>query len=118
MTGQKDFECHDFFDNTNLCILQISWVDHTTQEKRLEWLLVTKITASIKKMQLRNSDASRAVQERYFDLGFLKYGGSSGVFIESAAKDLHHLAHKACEDIPTDYLLAIRAYLDGRSVPM
>jgi hypothetical protein len=111
MNGQIDFDCHDFFDNTNLCILEISLPEDGSNGRRYEWLLISKENLSIKRMLLRNRDSSSSVQERFFDLGFLKFDTQSGVFIEAAAKDLHHLEHKGCEDIPKDYLYAVNAYL-------
>jgi len=111
MNGQIDFDCHEFFDNTNLAILEISLQEDEDNKRRYEWLLISKETLSVKKMQLKTRDGSSWVQERFFDLGFLKYDSKSGVFIEAAAKDLHHLEHKGCEDIPKAYLSAVNSYL-------
>ena len=111
MNGQIDFDCHEFFDNTNLAILEISLQEDEDNKRRYEWLLISKETLWVKKLQLKTRDGSSWVQERFFDLGFLKYDSKSGVFIEAAAKDLHHLEHKGCEDIPKAYLSAVNSYL-------
>lgn len=114
MNGQTGFDCHDFFDNSTLCILEISTIDSTTKQKCFEWLLIKKANLSVKKMELKTRDSSSDVQERYFDLGFLKYDGPNGIFIEAAAEDLHPLEHKGCKDIPQAYLLAISSYLAAK----
>ncbi|TCC96526.1 hypothetical protein FBD94_21280 [Pedobacter hiemivivus] len=111
MNGLIDFDCHEFLDNTNLAILEISLPEDDGNERRYEWLLINKQNLCIKRMLLKTRDSSSSVQERFFDLGFLKYASSSGVFIEAAAKDLHHLEHKGCEDIPEEYLSAVTGYL-------
>ncbi|SMC57567.1 hypothetical protein [Pedobacter nyackensis] len=116
MNGQTNFDCHDFFDNTNLCILEISLSDENDEQTHYEWLLINKGNLSIKKMLLKTQDSSSSIQERFFDLGFLKYEVASGVFIEAAAKDLHHLEHKNCEDIPQYYLTAVNNYLSANMI--
>ncbi|TCC99916.1 hypothetical protein [Pedobacter psychroterrae] len=111
MNGQIDFHCHEFLDNTNLAILEISLQENDGNERRYEWLLIGKENLCIERMLLKTRDSSSSVQERFFDLGFLKYDSQSGVFIEAAAKDLHHLEHKGCDDIPQEYLSAVTGYL-------
>lgn len=118
MNGQIDFDCHEFFDNTNLAILEISLAEDDGEKRRYEWLLISKENLSVKKMELKTRDGSSWVQERFFDLGFLKYDSKSGVFIEAAAKDLHHLdlEHLGCEDIPKAYLNAVGDYVTDNLV--
>jgi len=111
MNGQIDFDCHEFFDNTDLAILEISLSEDDGNKRRYEWLLISKKNLSVKRMELKTRDGCSWVQERFFDLGFLKYDSKSGVFIEAAAKDTHHLDHKGCEDIPKAYLAAVSAYV-------
>ncbi|HKG06930.1 MAG TPA: hypothetical protein VKB19_10755 [Pedobacter sp.] len=111
MNGQIDFDCHEFLDNTNLAILEISLSENDGNKRRYEWLLISKETLSVKRMELKTRDGSCLVPERFFDLGLLKYDSKTGVFIEAATKDLHHLEHKGCEDIPKAYLSAVSAYL-------
>lgn len=111
MNGQIDFACHEFLDNTNLVILEISLPEGNDDKRRYEWLLINKHSLAIQRMTLKTKDSSSSVQERFFDLGFLKYDTQSGVFIEAAGKDFHHLEHKGCEDVPEEYLLAVNTYL-------
>ena len=111
MNGQIDFDCHEFFDNTNLGILEISLPEDEGNKRRYEWLLISKETLSVKRMELKTRDGSSWIQERFFDLGFLKYDSDSGVFIEAEAKDTHHLEHLGCQDIPKAYLAAVSAYV-------
>ena len=101
----------NFLTNTNLAILEISLPEDEGNKRRYEWLLISKKNLSVKRMELKTRDSYSWVQERFFDLGFLKYDSTSGVFIEAAAKDTHHLEHLGCEDIPKAYLAAVSAYV-------
>lgn len=116
MNGQIDFDCHDFFDNDTLCILEISLANRDAGNRNYKWLLINKLNLSVKPMSLKNRDGSSSVQERFFDLGFLKYDAASGVFIEAVAQDVHRLEHKGCEEIPADYISAIKKYLHNNLV--
>jgi len=111
MNGQIDFDCHEFFDNASLAILEISLRDDEGNKRRHEWLLISKENLLVKRMELKTRDGSSWVQERFFDLGFLKYDSNSGVFIEAEAKDTHHLEHLGCDDIPKAYLAGVSTYV-------
>lgn len=82
---QKNFDCRYFLDNHNLCFLEVATPVFGSEVhlKSYEWLLIYKADQSIKMLSLKFRDESTEVQERYFNLGFLKFSPREGVFIET-----------------------------------
>jgi len=114
---QNSFDCLCFLDNQNICILQISRPQDSGSGylKHDEWLLLQKTDMSIKSMSLRSRDDSYEVQERYFNLGYLKYTPKEGIFIELANTGQHPLQTRNCEVIPAPYLSAVKNYMEHYS---
>lgn len=67
---------------------------------------------SIKSMSLKSRDDSYEVQERYFNLGYLKYNPKEGIFIEVANTGQHPLQTKSAEVVPMPYLHAVQTYME------
>lgn len=111
---QKSFNCLCFLDNYNICIMEISRPVKTVTgyEKNHEWLLLRKDDMSIKALSLKSRDDSYEVEERYFNLGYLKYNPKQGVFIETANMGQHPLQNSDCNGIPETYLQSIENYID------
>jgi len=63
------FDCHEFFDNTNLALLEIFLADDSNN-RRYEGLLISKEDLYVKGMELKVTGGSSWIQERFFDLGF------------------------------------------------
>ncbi|HKG05005.1 MAG TPA: hypothetical protein VKB19_01030 [Pedobacter sp.] len=115
MNTSSDFICQSFLENTSLCILEIP-VDIEVSNDRVrsnQWLIVNKADLSVRMMNLKSRDASSWVQERYFDLGYLKYDSTSGIFIEVQNHGLHHLVNANVSDVPAQYLSAVAGYLSN-----
>lgn len=111
---QKNFDCLCFLDNQNICILQISRPLNTITgyEKNDEWLLLQKNDMSVISMSLKSRDESYEVQERYFNLGYLKYNPKEGIFIEMANTGQHSLQTRDCSIVPSSYLFAVQNYME------
>lgn len=112
---QKKIDCRYFLDNQSLCFLEIATPLHSIDDKQknYEWLLFNKIDQSIKMLSLKSRDESTEVQERYFNLGFLKFSLREGVFIETGNKGQYRLENKACEGIPEEYMQTIENFLNA-----
>lgn len=102
-----NFECLYFLDNTNLCIIEIK------KEQNYHWLLINKESLNIKPLEFKSMDASGQVAERFFDLGYLKFNPTAGVFIEKFNSGQHPLCNKNCEEVPDVYLNAIASFLSN-----
>jgi hypothetical protein len=113
MNPSNRFDCHSYLDNTTLAILEIStkvnFSDPTS--KSYHWLLINKSTLQVKVLQLHSRDDSTYVQERFFDIGYLKYDANTGVFIPQNSQELHPLENLTCNDIPKILLKAVENYL-------
>ena len=112
MTRPISFNCHAFLDNDTLCILEIS-LQHKSrsEEHQYHWLIVNKNDLTVRPLKLKSTDSSPSVKERFFDLGYLKYDATTGVFIEVSATEFHPLENKNCNQVPDAYLNVVESYL-------
>ncbi len=110
---QKSFDCLCFLDNNNLCIFEIARPVQSAPAygKSYEWLLLQKSDMSISSLSLKSRDDSFYVQERYFNLGYLKYNQHDGIFIERSNTGQHPLENRECTGIPENYLQVVEDYL-------
>ncbi|TKC05967.1 hypothetical protein [Pedobacter frigoris] len=60
---------------------------------------------------MNSRDDSASVHERFFDMGYLKYDASTGVFITQENNQLHPLHNINCSEIPENIRLAVENYL-------
>jgi hypothetical protein len=113
--SQYSFNCHAFLDNTSLCILEISInvATGSSVNSSFHWLLIHKQDLSVRELRLKSRDDSNWVQERFFDIGYLKYNASEGIFIPAGNQQMHPLALQECSDIPAAYLNAVAQWTQG-----
>jgi len=100
-----------FLDNGSLCIIETTWLGQS------QWILLHKKTLDIKTLQFGSKDNSAEVEERFFDLGYLKFDSRQGVFIEKYNAALHHLDNKSGEKVPEAYMSVIYNYLNKINIP-
>lgn len=115
MNKPTSFDCHSFLDNHIFAIVEISTKNPLTHTngKSYHWLLVHKVQLTVRELQLKSRDDSDAVHERYFDMGYLKFDSSNGVFIVQENHELHPLSNLSCQDIPSVLLEAVENYLQA-----
>lgn len=114
MTLINSFDCHAFLNNTTLAILEISTRTNSPHPatRAYHWLLIDKRTLNVKTLHLNSRDDSTSIQERYFDMGYLKYDAIAGVFIAQDSNEFHPLEHLTCDDIPKNLLGAVDDHLN------
>lgn len=114
MNTPTRFNCRTFLESTNLCVLEISCPSQNERDpiQHHQWLLISKSDLSVKALKLKAQDSSSSVQERFFDLGYLKYDFESGVLIEVAHQGLHPLEHRDYSSVPDTYLKLVEDNLD------
>jgi hypothetical protein len=107
------FDCHAYLDNSNVCILEISYyvLLEGKAVETYEWLIIRKSDLSVRKMHIKTQDQSAEYHEKHFDLGYLKYDSSTGEFLETESQDLHPLENKDCSHVPEAYLHSVQKYL-------
>jgi len=103
------FDCLFFLDNTSLCIVEVKW------ERSVQWLLIDKGNLHIQPLTFKSMDTSDLVEERFFDLGYLKFDPVQGIFIEKFNSAQHHLANKSKEDLPAQFKQAIAEFLENNN---
>nr|WP_121271085.1 hypothetical protein [Pedobacter schmidteae] len=110
----KNFECLYFLDTDKLCVIEIKTLSSSTftlQKKQYQWLLINKENLSIKKLRFKSMDSSHEIEERFFDLGYLKFDAQKGVYISKEDAVQHPLKNTNCNQIPETIVDAITAYL-------
>jgi hypothetical protein len=82
-----------FFENDTICILEIRRNDLIIDDfsKAYQWLVYNKKTSKISPLHMRFADSSAAVEERFFEEGYLKFTLSNATFIEKYNSALHNL---------------------------
>lgn len=111
--NELSFDCHCFLDNKTLSLLEISTNTNSAEGplKTYHWILIEKSFLKVTKLQLKTRDDSNTVHERFFDIGYLKYDLSTGVFICQSNEALHPLEKTTCNDVPETILKAVENYL-------
>jgi|GEM_PF-1235804 len=113
MERLSSFQCHSYLDNNSVCILEVSIPDDRNGYpiRDFHWFLFQKTSLTFQEMQLKSADASSSVQERFFDLGYLKYKGDEGVFIVQQQPVIHPLRLIESKQVPDTYLTVVRDHL-------
>ncbi len=71
-----NFQCLYFLDSDMFCIVEIKRTElsiDALKKDRFKWLMINKKTAVIKELRFQSMDSSHAIEERFFDLGYLKF---------------------------------------------
>lgn len=112
---QNNFDCRYLLDNHNICILEVALpvFNQVSLQKNYRWLLLNKADQSVKLLSLQSRDDSNEIQERYFNLGYLKFNPKEGIFIETGNKGQHPLKNKDYESIPLEYLKTVENFLSA-----
>jgi hypothetical protein len=102
-------------DNTSLCILEISLnlAASSSLNRSFHWLLINKQELSVRELRLKSRDDSSWVQERFFDIGYLKYNSSEGIFIPAGNHEMHPLSLQDCSQVPEKYVNAVAQWASG-----
>lgn len=75
------------------------------------WLYFDKLSASLVKLWFHSSDPSAAIEERYFEQGYLKFSETEATFIEKFNSSQHKLVNYSRRPLSTDVQELIESYL-------
>ncbi|ACU05464.1 MULTISPECIES: hypothetical protein [Pedobacter] len=109
-----NFECLYFLDSEQLCIIEIKINNlpaDAPKKDKFKWLLINKKTLSIKTLQFRSMDSSHEIEERFFDLGYLKFDAQKGVYISKEPTTQYQLENTDGQPIPDVIKEAVSLYL-------
>lgn len=110
-----NFKCLYFLDTDQLCIVEIKLPDmpvDAEKKDRYKWLLINKENLTIKEMEFKSMDSAYEIEERFFDLGYLKFDYHKGVYISKEPPLQYPLENTNCETIPDTIIGAITSYLN------
>lgn len=102
------------FENPELIILKIKSPETVPQLNSWDafhWLYFDKATKSLVKLWFHSSDASAAIEERYFEQGYLKFSRTEATFIEKFNSFQHKLVNYSARPINADVDQLIVGYL-------
>lgn len=109
------FKCLSFLDTDQLCIVEIKLPDihfEFGQKERYKWLLINKENLTIKEMEFKSMDSAHEIEERFFDLGYLKFDYQKGVYISKEPALQYPLENTSCETVPDTIIGAITNFLN------
>ena len=112
-----NFEWLYFLDSPQLCIIEISATDLLAEiQDHYQWLLINKLTLDVKELQFKAMDSSHEIEERFFDLGYLKFNTEKGIYISKEPATQYPLYNKSCDAIPGDIMEAIARHWNGNRI--
>lgn len=110
-----NFDCLYFLDNDQLCIVEIKLANpppEASKKDKFKWLLINKETLNIKTLQFQSMDSSHEIEERFFDLGYLKFDAQKGVYISKDPSTQYQLENADCQPLPAKIMEALLNYLN------
>jgi len=102
------------FDSNTHTIVEIKLLSELISKgegERFEWLYLEKKSGAMIKLWLRSRDSSPAVEERFFEQGYLKFNRTQGTFIEKFNSAQFSLDRNKVDQVSEELLEAITAYL-------
>lgn len=112
-------ECHTFLDTETQSVIEIELTElpvSTAQKYNRQWFLVNKSNLDIKVLQFRSMDSTQDIEERFFDLGYLKFDSQKGVYISKEPTMYYQLKNNSPEKIPQQTMEAVARYLNGKNI--
>ncbi|RZJ86721.1 MAG: hypothetical protein EOO20_17700 [Chryseobacterium sp.] len=114
------------FENQYIIIIKIHRLDlpNSTEEHELQhWFIYEKSSKAMVKLWLRATDSSLAIEERFFEQGYLKFSNTEATYIEkfNAAQHKLHIVSKTflgeeLSELIGQYLLSPGNYIFRSSV--
>ena len=110
-----DFEILYLLENPEIIIIEIQRKDmdeHTLSSDKFQWLKIDKATHGISPMVFRSMDSSEAIEERFFEEGFLKFGNTNGTYIAKFNSAQHQLLRMSPDEFSPLLQMAVAKYLN------
>ncbi len=105
----SSFVCHYFLESPSIYLVEIKRNDLSLGEvaPNYQWLSIHKTTFKITPLTVRFVDSSAAIEERFFEEGYLKFNATHGTFIEKFNSAQHPLIQIHQIEIPSSINQAI-----------
>jgi hypothetical protein len=85
-------------------------------KKRLERIVINKTGLDVKELEFKSMNSSNQIEERFFDLGYLKFDTQKGVYISKEPTTPYALENNNPEQVPTQIMEATTWYLNGKNI--
>lgn len=102
------------FENSDLIIIKMKLNDFILGGNSWDayhWLYFDKLSKSLVKLWFHSSDSSTAIEERYFEQGYLKFSETEGTFIEKFNSSQHKLINYSRRPLSPEIQALITDYL-------
>ena len=110
----SSFECLYLLSNPYLQIIEVKRInlpDTASVEQKFLWLKIDTKTLDVSALNFSSMDSAGAVQERYFQQGYLKFNEQTGTFIEKYNSAQHPLQRLEPQHLEQRVQQAITAFL-------
>lgn len=90
----EPYQTLHLFENNKTLIVEVRRLDLPKQSEPSlvnHWLFYDRASASLVKLWLNSTDSSSAIEERYFEQGYLKFNKAEGTYIEKYNSAQHKL---------------------------
>ena len=107
------FAIKHLFENTSHIIVEIKITSLQSEDasEDFQWLYLEKKSKALIKLWLKSSDSSPAVEERYFEQGYLKFNSQQATFIEKFNSAQYTLERKPVQHLTEQLIILIESYL-------
>lgn len=112
-------ECLTFLDTETQSVIEIELTElpiKPVQKYLRQWFLINKSNLDIKALQFKSMDSSGYIEERFFDLGYLKFDDQKGVYISKEPTMYYQLKNNNPEKVPQQTMEALARYLNGTNI--
>jgi len=102
------------FENPDLVITKIKLASAPVGGNSWDgfhWLYFDKLSQSLVKLWFYSSDSSSAIEERYFEQGYLKFSDTEATFIEKFNSSQHKLVNYSRRPVSAEIEDLIDGYL-------
>ncbi|QIL41198.1 hypothetical protein G7074_19160 [Pedobacter sp. HDW13] len=106
------YEYTYFLDGISICILEAKFTEQVSKAAKYQWLLIYKNPLKITPLTFHAMDSSGKIEERFFDLGYLKFDSEKGIFIKKNNKAQHNLLNTKQDNLPEEMRRASLAYFN------
>lgn len=108
------FEYLYLLSNPYLHIIEVKRVDlpdTASAQQKFLWLKIDAKTLEVSQLDFRSMDSAGAVEERYFEQGYLKFNEQAGTFIEKYNSAQHPLQRLGTQDLHQRIQQAITTFI-------
>ncbi len=108
------FEILYLFESPSLFITEIKRLDlpeNSELSDVFQWLYLDRKSGALVKLWFRSKDSSPAVEERFFEQGYLKFNDVQATFIEKYNSAQHSLFNQTKRTPDKNLLMLLENYL-------